>query len=48
VIAVVGAAGGFHGASGEAAWMILAGALAFVIWVGVITLFKKSRARRRC
>ena len=47
VIAVVGAAGGFHGAPGEPVWMIVAGIVAFVIWVGVITLFKKSRAQRR-
>ena len=42
LIAVVGAAGGFHSASGEQVWMVVAGALAFVLWWGLIMLTTKN------
>jgi hypothetical protein len=44
LLAVVGIAGGFHAASGEARWMFVAALVSVVVWWAVIAGWRRWRS----
>jgi hypothetical protein len=45
LLAVVGLAGGFHSATGESRWMIIAGVLSFFVWWAILAGWRRWRSR---
>ena len=45
LLAVVGIAGGFHAASGEARWMLVTSLVSVVVWWAVIAGWRRWRSR---
>jgi hypothetical protein len=45
LLAVVGIAGGFHAASGEARWMFVTGLVSVFVWWAVIAGWRRWRSR---
>ena len=47
LLVVVGIAGGFHGASGDARWMVVTALVSVVVWWAVIAGWRRWRSPAR-